>query len=134
MTLQLTVKRLTKRRTIAMRRTIIPVEKLFAWGKLNGVEFNKIDVKSDITSKDGATKGAGLFSTCQRSLNDHGAVLLSVPQDLVLSREQVDRYAGIDKHLKSVLDAADAFGKVSASILDVDVLFWFPSTRLYRHT
>ncbi len=122
MTLRWTVKRLPKRKSIDMRRTIIPLEKLFAWGKLNGVEFNSIDVKSDISSKDGATKGAGLFSTCERSSNDHGAVLVSVLQDLILSRGQVDRYAAIDKHLKSVLDAAGAFGKVSASIVDIDVL------------
>ena len=109
------------------------MEKLFAWGKLNGVEFINVDVKSDITSQDGAFRGAGLVSTCDRSSKDSGAVVVSVPQNLILSREQVYRYAAIDKHLKSVLDAAGAFGKVRASTLDVDVVYWFPLTRLQRH-
>lgn len=109
------------------------MENLFAWGKLNGVEFINVEVKSDITSQDGVFRGAGLVSTCDRSSKNSGAVLVSVPQDLILSREQVDRYAAIDKHLKSVLDAAGAFGKVSASTPDGDVVYWFSLTRLQRH-
>ncbi|ERF76907.1 hypothetical protein EPUS_02618 [Endocarpon pusillum Z07020] len=105
-----------------MRRTTIPVENLFAWGKLNGVEFINVDVKSDITSQDGVFRGAGLVSTCDRSSKDSAAVLVSVPQDLILSREQVDRYAAIDKPLKSVLDAAGAFGKTARGAILIFLL------------
>ena len=97
-----------------MRRTVISVEKLFAWARLNGVEFNNIGVKADFTSEAGACKGAGLVSANNHIANENEAPLLSVPQDLVLSREQVERYAAIDKHLELVLDAAGAFGRVSA--------------------
>lgn len=96
-----------------MRRSTITAEELFAWGKLNGVEFHNVDVKTDITSNDGAFKGAGLVGKSDHSAIENGAPLLSVPQDLVLSREQVERYAAIDQHLKLVLDAAGAFGRVS---------------------
>jgi hypothetical protein len=96
-----------------MRRTTIPIENLFAWGKLNGVEFNNIAIETDVNSDDSALKGAGLVNTVEHSANEGGAVLMSVPQDLILSREQVERYAEIDEHLKLVLDAAGAFGQVS---------------------
>lgn len=100
-----------------MRRTAIPVEELFAWGKLNGVEFNHVDFKTDITSNDGTFKGAGLFSTSDRNTDGDGAILISVPQDLILSREQVERYAALNRELKMVLDAAGAFGRVSTNPL-----------------
>ncbi len=96
-----------------MRRSTVPVENLFAWGKLNGVEFSHLEINTDVTSNDGATRGAGLVSTSERSANGHGATLISVPQDLTLSREQVERYAAIDQPLKRVLEAAGAFGRVS---------------------
>lgn len=96
-----------------MKRTTIPVEKLFAWAKLNGVEFNQVDITLDITSLDGVFKGAGLINKRADSAEDGRLVLLAVPQDLVLSQEQVERYASIDKHLRSILDAADAFGRLN---------------------
>jgi hypothetical protein len=98
-----------------MKRTTITAEELFAWAKLNGVEFHNVDVNTDLTRIDGASKGAGLVSTRDHSAIGigNGAVLLSVPRDLILSRAQVERYATIDKHLKSVLVAADTFGRVS---------------------
>jgi hypothetical protein len=96
-----------------MRRTTIPIENLLVWGTLNGVDFNNVAIETDVTSEDGALKGAGLVNTIEQSANEGGAALMSVPQDLILSREQVERYAEIDKHLKLVLDAAGAFGQVS---------------------
>jgi hypothetical protein len=96
-----------------MKHTGITAGELFAWAKLNGVEFHNIDVNTDLRRIDGASKGAGLVSTKDHSAIGNEAVLLSVPRDLILSRAQVERYATIDKHLKSVLDAADAFGRVS---------------------
>jgi hypothetical protein len=105
-----------------MKRSTIPIEQLFTWGKLNGVEFNNVDVKTDVGSHDGALKGGGLVSTSDRVANDDGAILMAVPQDLILSREQVERYAAIDRHLKAVLDAAGAFGRVSTLSFNILVL------------
>jgi hypothetical protein len=103
-----------------MRRTVMPVDMLFAWGKLNGVEFNHIDIK-DITSNDGPSKGAGLTSASDRNKSDDGSILIAVPQELILSKGQVELYAAVDKHLKLILDAAGAFGKVSALNWDMDL-------------
>ena len=97
-----------------MLRTVIPVDKLFAWAKLNGVEFIHVDVENDIESNVGARRGAGLISRSDLDAEENGTVLMSVPQDLILSQEQVKRYAATDKNLKLVLDAAGAFGQVSA--------------------
>jgi hypothetical protein len=96
-----------------MRRTVIPVEQLFAWGKLNGIDLNEIEVKSDIATIDGVSRGAGLVSRSDHHANKDQSILISVPQDLILSQEQVERYAAIDKHLKMILDAAGTFGQVS---------------------
>lgn len=113
MIVRLISKRLPKPCNITMKHTSITAEELFAWARLNGVEFHNVDVNIDLTRIDGASKGAGLVSTRYHNAIGNGAVLLSVPQDLILSRAQVERYATIDRHLKSVLDAADAFGRVS---------------------
>ena len=102
-----------------MKRTTIPVEKLFAWARLNGVDFNQVGVRLGITSVGGIFKGAGVVNKRADGAEDDRLVLMSVPQDLVLSQEQVERYASIDKHLRSILDGADAFGRVSAQNSDV---------------
>lgn len=98
-----------------MRRATIPVQELFAWGKLNGVAFDHVEIQTNINSTDADLKGAGLIITGDCSDDEDAAVLMSVPEDLILSREQVIRYAALDKHLKSVLDAAEDFGRVSRS-------------------
>lgn len=97
-----------------MRRTVISVGEVFAWAKLNGVDLTHVDVNINSDSGDEALKGAGLVSRSDLDARDNGTVLMSVPSDLILSREQVERYAAIDNHLKLVLDAAGIFGRVSA--------------------
>lgn len=95
-----------------MRRTTIPVQNLFAWGKLNGVDFNHVDIEANITSIDGSSKGAGLVTQSRHGAKVGGTVLLSVPHELVLSQGQVQRYASLDRNLRLVLDAAGGFGRV----------------------
>ena len=104
-----------------MRRSVIPVGKLTAWAKLNGVDLTHVDVNTNLNSSDEAPKGAGLVSRSDLDGEQNGAVLMSVPSDLILSREQVERYAAIDNRLTLVLDAAGIFGKVSARCLRTHV-------------
>lgn len=101
-----------------MRRQTLAANHLFAWAKLNGVEFNNIHIKTNIPASDGSVKGAGLVSANDARANEDGLTLMSVPQELVLTQERVHRYAAIDKHLKLVLDAAGAFGRVRARTFD----------------
>jgi hypothetical protein len=97
-----------------MRRTTIPVGNLFAWAKLNGVEFHNVDIETDITANDGTARGGGLVSTNDYSTDGGIANLVTVPHELILSQEQVQRYAAIDQSLSEVLDAAGEFGQVRA--------------------
>lgn len=108
-----------------MLRTVIPVDKLLAWAKLNGVDFSYLDVEHSIVSNGRAHKGAMLISKSDLDNDGNGTVLMSVPQDLILSQEQVKRYGAIDKNLSLVLEAAGAFGQVCA---------WSPDSTQFAQT
>jgi hypothetical protein len=96
-----------------MRRRYLPVEQFEAWAKLNGVRFNNARVER-ITTPDGQHKGAGVFVTDDfKTIHDHEAILLSVPHELVLSKDLVHDYAKSDVHLREVLEAVGEFGRVS---------------------
>jgi hypothetical protein len=96
-----------------MRRRYLPIEQLEAWAKLNGVRFNHTRVER-ITTPDGQQKGAGVFITEDfETTPDHEAILLSVPHELILSKDLVHDYAKSDVHLREVLEAVGEFGRVS---------------------
>lgn len=88
-----------------MRRESMPVGNLSAWAKLNGVDFNGVEVAPSPSSR-----GAGLVLTAQR--NDKDSILVTVPKDLVLSLENVWIFAKSDKHLKDVLEAVGEYARV----------------------
>jgi hypothetical protein len=103
-----------------MKRNILPANCLFAWAKLNGVTINQVELKTDVLTVDGVSKGVGLVSTCDQSEEDGESILISIPADLVLGQDQVHQYAITDPHLKAVLDAVavvDGFGQVSAPLV-----------------
>ena len=89
-----------------MHRETLSISKLGAWAKLNNVEFNGVD----FTVLRG-NMGSGLFTTTARSTNN--PLLMTVPKDLVLSLENVWLYAKSDKHLRQVLEATEAYSRVS---------------------
>lgn len=116
-----------------MKRQYLPVETLSAWGKLNGVIFNGVEVKR-IYAGDGSDKGSGVVVTSERLILDgegtgdaecddarHPGVLMSVPHDLVLSLELVETCAKSDRYLKEVLDATGEYGRVN-----LPPFFYFP--------
>lgn len=95
-----------------MRRHYLPIEHFEAWAKFNGVEFNNTRVQRIITP-DGQHRGAGVFVTDDfEPIHDHEPILLSVPHDLVLSKDLVHAYAKSDVHLHDVLEAVGEFGRV----------------------
>jgi hypothetical protein len=99
-----------------MKYVSLPIGELHIWARFNGVVFNNIIVTDHITSKDGIDKGAGLLAAA--GFSDRGAsqeVLLTVPADLVLSKETVHLCAKADVHLKEILDAVGDFAEVGSS-------------------
>lgn len=96
-----------------MKYASLPIEQLQTWARFNGVVFNNVLLADQITSKDGIDKGAGLLADA--GFSDSGAspeVLLTVPADLVLSKETVHLCAKADLHLKEILDAVGNFAEV----------------------
>ena len=101
-----------------MKYNSLPIAELQTWARFNGVIFNNVVVADNITSKDGVDKGAGLLATA--GFSERGAlqeILLTVPADLVLSKEAVRLCAKADVHLKEILDAVGEFAEVGATIL-----------------
>lgn len=97
-----------------MRRHYLAIEQFQAWAKFNGVEFNNARIER-IPTPDGQHKGAGVFITEDfETIHDHesASILLSVPHDLVLSKDLVHDYAKSDVHLRGVLEAVGKFGQV----------------------
>jgi hypothetical protein len=90
----------------------LPIEQFEAWAKFNGVSFNNTRVER-ITTPDGQHKGAGVWVTEDfETSQDDAAILLSVPHDLVLSKDLVHDYAKSDGHLREALEAVGEFGMV----------------------
>lgn len=111
-----------------MRRRCLPIEQLEAWAQLNGVVFNNVRVER-VGAPNGQHKGSGVFAT-EDLETTHGqeGVLLSVPQDLVLSKDLVHDYAKSDVHLRDVLEATGEFGRVGEMYA-----MWSISARCYTN-
>jgi hypothetical protein len=102
-----------------MKYNSLPISELQTWARFNGVIFNNIVVADNITSKNGINKGAGLLATAgfTAGFSDSGVsqeILLTVPADLVLSKETVHLCAKADLHLKEILDAVGDFAEVGS--------------------
>lgn len=84
----------------------LPINVLAPWARLNNVEFNGAKVAPLPGSK-----GSGVIATADSSEGD--APLMSIPQELVLSLDNVWIYAKSDRHLLQVLEAVGDYSRVS---------------------
>ena len=89
-----------------MHRETLPVGNLAAWACLNNVELNGVKV-----STLPGDRGSAILASAE-STQDH-ALLMRVPQELVLSLENVWIYAKSDRHLLQVLEAVGEYARVS---------------------
>lgn len=89
-----------------MRQASSPLRYLPTWADLNGVRFNGVAV-----SRMPNGKGTGLIATTELSKPD--AVLMTVPQALILSLENVWLFAKSDRHLREVLEAVGGYSRVA---------------------
>ena len=92
-----------------MHQETLPIEKLNLWAQLNGVEYNGVKINSVPNGR-----GSGVVTTTEKSVED--ALLITVPQDLVLSLENVWVYAKSDKHLQQVLEAVGEYSRVAPPV------------------
>lgn len=95
-----------------MKYDLLSIDQLQAWAQLNGIILNSLAITSNVT-KDGVDKGAGLVATTNVSRGSiRQEVLITVPADLVLSKETVHLCAKADLRLKEILDAVGSFAEV----------------------
>lgn len=88
-----------------MQRKFLPIEALPAWAELNNVEFHGVKISSLPDSK-----GSRVVATAEHT--EEGAILMRIPQELVLSLEKVWIYAKSDHHLREVLEATGDYARV----------------------
>ena len=88
-----------------MHRETLPVNQLSAWARLNNVS-----IKGVRTTALQGNRGSGLVATTKRSISD--PTIMTVPNDLVLSIENVWLYAKSDKHLRQTLEATGDYSRV----------------------
>lgn len=96
-----------------MRRSLLPIEQLTAWSTLNGANLFNAAIAPKIVGRDGIDHGAGLVAT--RSVRSEDATdreFLSVPADLILSKERVEQLSKTDPFLREVLAAVGELAQV----------------------
>lgn len=102
-----------------MKRASTPLEQFQQWAQLNDVQLCGIQICPNIVTADGISKGGGLLSTAS---HEPGDVLLSINQDLILSKETVLQCAKFDKHFRDVIEALDDFMQVGAERVGVSAI------------
>jgi hypothetical protein len=90
-----------------MRLQSSPINYLPAWADLNDVQFNGISVSSMPDDR-----GTCIIATAELSTPDE--ILMTVPQGLILSLENVWIYAKSDRHLREVLEAVGEYSRVAS--------------------
>jgi hypothetical protein len=86
----------------------LPITSLPQWADLNGATFHSVK-PSPISGR-----GSGLIATCDLDGDDEEQVpLLTVPRELVLSKEAVELLAKSDRDLRALLEALGDFVQVS---------------------
>lgn len=96
----------------------LPREAFLPWALLNEVTFNR--------TVPGVVAGRGGALLAKESLDadkDASPVLMTVPQDLILSLERVNEHAKVDKDFREVLESLGDFGRVSALLQSISLDF-----------
>ena len=89
-----------------MHQQTLPIGNLAAWARLNNVRLHGVEV-----SPLADDRGSGVIATTDLA---HGFdPLMTIPQDLILSMENVWVFAKSDRHLSQVLEATGEFSRVS---------------------
>lgn len=98
-----------------MRWETLHIDQLATWTRLNHVEFEGVKV-----SALQGNKGSGLVTTVERSTKN--PLLMTVPNDLVLSLENVWVHAKSDKHLRQVLEATEDYARTARGAILIFLL------------
>ena len=92
-----------------MKYATLSTLQLQAWSQLNDVRFHDCGITASIITDDGINKGGGLLANGRHEPTD---LLLSIPQDLILSKEAVMQSAKTDFHLRELVEALEDYIQV----------------------
>lgn len=92
-----------------MRYASIPPDQLQSWALLNDAELRGISISTSIITENGVNKGGGLLSTASHEFEE---TLLSIPHELILTKEAVMMCAKTDRHLRDLVEALPDFIQV----------------------
>lgn len=87
-----------------MHRGPLLIDELTPWARINNIELIGVEFST-------GQSGSGVITTVEKSESE--ALLMSVPQELVLSLDNVWIYAKSDRHLMQVLEALGAYSRVA---------------------
>lgn len=89
-----------------MKYTSLPTSQLTGWALLNNAELHGVKVEADIV-EDGSSKGGGVLADAGHNEME---ILLSVPRDIIVSKEQIADCSRTDVNLRELLDALEDSG------------------------
>ena len=92
-----------------MKQVSLSVQNLSAWAHFNDVKLFEASIEEQIIGDDGEDKGGGLQAVSE---NGPGQLLVSVPLDLLLSKERVEQCAKADQNLNRLIQAAPSLSQV----------------------
>lgn len=95
-----------------MHRETLPPDSSLPWAKLSNIELNGVKVSQLPDSR-----GSGVVAT--HELSEDNALLMTIPQELLLSLQSVWIYAKADRHLREVLEAVGDFARVLQCVVGV---------------
>ncbi|KAK5086584.1 hypothetical protein LTR05_003752 [Lithohypha guttulata] len=98
-----------------MRYATIALDQLTPWSQLNDVKLYGTKISANIVTEEGVSKGGGLVSTSTHESED---VLLSIPSDLILSKESLLQCAKTDVHLRQLVEVLEDFIEMTISSPD----------------
>ncbi len=85
----------------------LPQDAFLSWASLNEVTFDQT-IPGSVPDRGGAL----LAKNDLNSNKDMSNVLLTVPQDLILSLERVEKHAKVDKDFRELIESLGDFGRV----------------------
>lgn len=91
----------------------LPSFALESWSIMNNVQFDGVAVE---TIPGAEAKGLALLSKSEKLVSERP--LITIPRDLVLSREAVQLHAKADLHLREILEAVPDLSLVSSFLIE----------------
>jgi hypothetical protein len=100
-----------------MQYTSLAVSGLTSWALINDVDLVSVVIEPDILDENGQSKGGGLIANGN---TDEGGPLLTVPRDMIVSKEQAKEYARIDTNFRDLLQSLESSSLIQVSRPDMN--------------